>query len=258
MFKRHKAAEQRSFEEGLERLEDSVCYAKTLIARLNRVKTLEPASNILDIGSGQGRLLISFTKLGFKAVGLEPWEDAHLVANQLAEHENVKIAQHKGAAEDIPLPSEEFDVVVATSVIEHVLDVKAVFKEVYRVLRPGGLFWFSASSSLCPRQGEIGLFPCFGWYPNRLKLRIMQWAKENKPHLIGYTQTPAINWFTPRKARAMLHKTGFREVYDRWDMRLASEGGWKYRMALGFIKLNKMTKLLADLCVPDSSYTAVK
>ena len=142
--------------------------------------------------------------------------------------------------------------------IEHVQDAEAAFNEVYRVLKPGGIFWFSASSSLCPRQSEIAGFPCFGWYPDRLKRRIMEWAKTHKPHLVGHTQTPAIQWFTPRKARRMLHKAGFTKVYDRWYLRLPSEGGRLYRWALGIIKLNAVTKFVADVLPRGSSYAALK
>ena len=111
---------------------------------------------------------------------------------------------------------------------------------------------------MCPRQDEIGLFPCFGWYPDRLKRRIMEWTKTHKPHLIGHTQTPAINWFTPRKARRMLQEAGFTKIYDRWDVRLPSEGGRGYQMALRVVQLNSVTKFLADVLVAGCSYIAIK
>jgi ubiquinone/menaquinone biosynthesis C-methylase UbiE len=42
----------------------------------------------------------------------------------------------------LPLPSESVDVVMARSVMEHVTDPLAVYSEVRRVLKPGGLFVF--------------------------------------------------------------------------------------------------------------------
>jgi hypothetical protein len=56
----------------------------------------------------------------------------------------------------------------------------------------------------------------------------MHWVKDTKPHLVGYTRTPAINWLTPWKARALLQKHGFKQVYDRWNLRGENEGGRMY------------------------------
>lgn len=265
MAKKHKATEQMSFDEALEKLALTETYAKIVLARIGQIKPLQPGDTILEIGAAQGRFLIGCAKLGFKVVGIEPWEEAVSAATRLAEHEGVEILIHKGVAEHLPLPSDEFDVVVAASVIEHVLDVKGVFSEAYRVLKPGGVFWFETSSSVCPRQNEIQGFPFFGWYPDRLKHRIMEWAKTHRPHLVGHTKTPAINWFTPRKARRMLREAGFTKVYDRWDIRLPSEGGKNCpegsrirRIALRIIQLNAVTKFLADVLVPNCAYAAIK
>jgi len=170
----------------------------------------------------------------------------------------VDITVLDGIAENLPFESEQFDIVHASSVIEHVLDAEAAFKEAYRVLKAGGVFWFSSASSMCPCQDEIRGFPCFGWYPDRLKRRIMEWAKTKRPHLVGHTETPAINWFTPWKARRMLRKAGFRAVYDRWDLRLPAEGGKAYRLALRFVRLCAVTKIFADIVIPSCSYAAIK
>jgi ubiquinone/menaquinone biosynthesis C-methylase UbiE len=164
-----------------------------------------------------------------------------------------------GTAEATGLPSEQFDVVTCASVIEHVNDVQAAFNEVYRILKPGGIFWFATASSRSPRQREINGFPLFGWYPDPLKRRIMAWTQKHKPHLIGHTEAPAINWFTPTKARRMLRQAGFREVlYDRWDLRQPSEGGRAYQLTLGIIKSGPITKFLADVVLPGCAYATMK
>jgi ubiquinone/menaquinone biosynthesis C-methylase UbiE len=163
-----------------------------------------------------------------------------------------------GVAECLPVGDSSFDIVRASSVIEHVDDAAAAFKEAYRVLKPGGAFWFLTASSLCPRQGEIRGFPFFGWYPNGTKLKIMKWATSHRPDLIGFTQRPAIHWFTPAKARRMLNDAGFTKVYDRWDLRLPGEGGRAYQIALSIVKLGFATKFVADVALPCCSYAAIK
>ncbi|NJL60106.1 MAG: class I SAM-dependent methyltransferase [Desulfobacteraceae bacterium] len=44
--------------------------------------------------------------------------------------------------ESVPYPDEKFDIVFSANVFEHLSDPIKVFREIYRVLKPGGLFLF--------------------------------------------------------------------------------------------------------------------
>jgi len=256
-MKQH-AAEQLSFEQALERLPATFNHARTVLGRLDRIHPISPSTLIVDLGAAQGRFLIACSKQGLWAIGIEPYIGAREVASHLAKHQDTTITMLAGVAEDLPLKDESCNLVHANSLIEHVTDAKEVFQEAWRILKPGGILWFSTASSMCPKQGEIDGFPFFGWYPNRLKQRIMQYAKIRKPHLIGYTDTPAINWFTPWKARRLLLQAGFSGVYDRWDLRLPSEGGPVYQKVLSLAKLSKLMKIVFDVLIPDCAYAAIK
>ncbi len=258
MSRIHVAAEQRPFDVVLATLPDAESYARTILARLKRVASLPSNADVLDVGTAQGQFLIGCARLGHRAVGVEPWSEARQAARRLGERVGMNVTVFDGVAERLPFPDGSFDVVRANSVVEHVTDAAATFREVYRVLRPGGVFWFLTASSLCPIQNEIRRFPAFSWYPDPLKQRIMNWAKIHRPDLIGNTTRPAIHWFTPRKARRMLRDAGFGRVYDRWDLRLPSESGLLYRGALGVVRLGRATKFVADLFVPDCAYAALK
>lgn len=254
------ATEQLSYEDALARLPTSEVYARTVLNRLQSIRPLPPDSTtILDIGAAQGRFVIGCSRLGYRAVGVEPWQPAREMAARLAEYADLDVRILPGSAEATGLPSEQFDVVTCASVIEHVADVQAAFNEVYRILKPGGIFWFATASSRSPRQREINGFPLFGWYPDPLKRRVMGWAQKHKPHLIGYTEAPAINWFTAGKAKRMLRQAGFRkELYDRWDLRQPSEGGPLYQTVLRLVKLGWPTKLVADVLLPGCAYATIK
>ena len=255
---RHIATEQRSFDEVLQNLSFNRQWLETVISRLRNVATIPDHARVLEIGAAAGGNLVSLKQLGYEAVGLEPSKEARLNANKLSEHLGVSIDIVDGGAEAIPLESGGFDMVLAFSVIEHVLDVEKVFGEISRVLKPGGIFWFSAASAMSPMQAEIRGFPLFGWYPDALKRRIMNWAKDAKPHLVGHTLTPAIHWFTPGKARTLLQRHGFKKIYDRWDIRGQNESGTLQRIALQVVRSTKLTKTMADIVVPACSYCAIK
>ena len=258
MRREHKAVEKHDLEETLSRLPNTAIHARTLLARLSMIRPLTGDSVILDVGAAQGRFLVACAKLGYRAYGIEPWDEARKMAVRLAEHEGVSIRILAGVAEQMPFPSEEFDVVHSMSVFEHVQDVQMAFSEAYRVLKPGGVLWFYTASSICPVQREIRGFPLFGWYPDRLKRRIMFWARDNKPHLIGHTEMPAINWFTPWKARRMLRKAGFGRICDRWSLPRAEGQGRLVHLAFGLIGLCGLTRLCADVLKPGCAYAAVK
>jgi SAM-dependent methyltransferase len=254
------ATEQLSVDDALARLPSSEVYARKILNRLRTIRPLPPESTtIVDIGAAQGRFIIGCIRLGYRATGIEPWAEARETATQIARLTGLDINILPGTAEATGLPSGEIDVVTCGSVIEHVKDAHSAFNEVYRILKPGGIFWFCTASSRCPRQHEIDAFPFFGWYPDPLKRRIMAWVQVNKPHLVGHTEAPAINWFTPGKARRMLRRAGFRNrVFDRWDLRQPSEGSTAYKAGLQVVKLGPMTKLLADVALPGCAFATVK
>lgn len=240
-------------------LESSQAWAAAVMARLRRVAQFPADARVLDIGAAQGRVVLGLQKLGYRACGVEPAAEAREIARQLAATRGGDPdAVVEGFAEKLPFPDASFDVVISFSVMEHVLDCQASFNEAYRVLAPGGVFWFSSTNALCPRQHEIRGFPLFGWYPDPIKQRIMRWALRKRPDLIGHTTAPAINWFTPRKARRMLEKAGFRGVWDTWDLRLPEEGGAAYRLALRAIQRVYPLRLAAFVISAGSAFAATK
>lgn len=253
-----KAAEQRTVEEIIADLPQKVEYAKVKFRRMHRVADFPEGATVLDIGAAQGMFVVACEKLGYRGFGIEPWDEARNNAARLSEHLAMPVNVVSGFAEDIPFDDDTFDVVHANSVIEHVANLDNSLSEIFRVLKPGGVFWFNSASALCPIQNEISGFPLFGWYPNSLKIRIMNWAKDHRPELVGYTRAPAVHWFTPRKARRLLKSHGFSKVFDRWDLRRESEGGTIYKYLLRFIRRSIVAKTIADVMVPGCSFAAIK
>jgi len=253
-----KATETRSLDEVKEKLDEARRYASTLSARFDAIQGDNKGRRLLELGAAAGGLTIGFAELGYSSVGVEPYPAALATAQKLSDSLNIACPVVPGRAEAIPFPASSFDIVIANSVLEHVIDLDRCFEEVARVLAPGGLFWFETASSMCPRQGEIRGFPFFGWYPHSMKLLIMKWATSHCPILVGHTLAPAIHWFNDRIAARYFHNAGFAKVYDRWDLRKESEGGKMHAFALQIIKKNRTAKALANLIYPCCAYAAVK
>lgn len=239
-------------------LERSATWVEAIMLRLKPYLPNRTPLRVLDVGCAQGRSLIALAQRGYRACGVEPWDEAREVAVQLARQNSVTIDVRAGRAENIPFQDASFDVVLAMSVMEHVEDLEQSLSEINRVLCPGGLFWFNSASALCPFQQEISGFPLFGWYPDVLKRRIMLWARDNRPELIGHTETPAIHWWTPRKATRMLREAGFDKVWNRWQLRDASEVTGLRKPVFLVARQVSLVQYLGDIAISGCSYLARK
>lgn len=105
---------------------------------------LAPGEVVLDLGSGGGiDVLLSARRVGpaGKAYGLDMTDEMLALAREnqrKAGLDNVEFL--KGEIEAVPLPDASVDVIISNCVINLAADKDRVFREAFRVLRPGGRF----------------------------------------------------------------------------------------------------------------------
>ncbi len=104
-------------------------------ALLKMMKALK-GKRVLDLGCGTGRIVPELLKTANEVVGLDTSKKMLEVAKK--KFPNVEFVC--GEAKALPFEDESFDAVVATFLIVHIPNPEICFEEVYRVLKPGGVF----------------------------------------------------------------------------------------------------------------------
>lgn len=127
---------------------------------------VRPGQNLLDLGIGSGLSAAPFARAGLRVSGMD-FAPAML---DLCRAKGIATDLRPHDLRDIPWPYDpvSFDHVICVGVFHFVDDLAAIFAEVGRVLRPGGLLAFTtkwpaaplASGQACERHrsGELDVF----------------------------------------------------------------------------------------------------
>lgn len=89
---------------------------------------------LLDVGCGDGLALGVLASVGWDVQG----QDLDLKAVQVARNRGLTI--HHGALASFGFSTGSFDAVTMSHVVEHVHEPEALFREILRILKPGGTF----------------------------------------------------------------------------------------------------------------------
>lgn len=157
----------------------------------------------LDGGCGHGSLVVRLAELGAaKVVGVDlaPTPPADALANL----NNIEFI--KTSLLSLPFPDNSFDLVVSSGVLHHTVDPEKCFKEMARVLKPGGIFILGV-------YGKYGLFPWLLWLariftvklplaPKRLTDWLIKLFKLNpiwRYQVLDYLYVPILKRYTVKK-----------------------------------------------------------
>jgi methionine biosynthesis protein MetW len=110
------------------------------------------SGKVLDIGCGNGYVLLSLKHKGCEVFGIEANRNAVEICS------NSGLNVFHGTLEEAHFPDKFFDVVIMSQVLEHLQSPKKTLKEIYRILKPAGRVYI-----YCPNV-EGYLSKIFGKY----------------------------------------------------------------------------------------------
>jgi 2-polyprenyl-3-methyl-5-hydroxy-6-metoxy-1,4-benzoquinol methylase len=142
---------------------------------------------LLDAGCGDGALAAAAAAKGAEVTGVDPDPSMLLAAQKRTANAGVKATFHEGRLERLPFPDASFDIVASITVLCFVPDAAGAFREMARVLRPGGRLVL----------GELGRWSL--WAAQR---RVRGW--------LGSPTWKAGRFRTPRELRKLAEQAGLR------------------------------------------------
>jgi SAM-dependent methyltransferase len=162
------------------------------------------ALHVMDIGCGEGGVLIPFLELGCKAVGIELDElKSGYAKNLLAEYINrgqVEIV-NQDIYEEAALErfSGQFDLILLKDVIEHIPNQEKFIPYLKKFLKPGGQVFFGFPPWYMPHGGHqqvcksrfLSVLPYFHLLPNPLYKGMLKLSGEYDPVIRELLETKA-------------------------------------------------------------------
>jgi ubiquinone/menaquinone biosynthesis C-methylase UbiE len=209
----------------------------SMIKAVGRIK----GKKLLDVGCGAGVHVKHYQKMGAKCWGIDLSDTMIELAKKNCTSAEFKV----GSMTKLPYKSNSFDIVTCSLAIDYVEDIEKVLKEMNRVLKKGGLVYYSTESqiNLSKERYEDENYKIKGlgeFYDKKSKKYIVL-GKTEKSRLAQWEMLPGMLMKTyNRTFRTHLHslsKAGF-ELVDLIDCKPVSK--FKKYDSMEYVVLSKI------------------
>lgn len=119
---------------------------ETVLVELKNIIDEKSGSSLLNLGGGTGQVSTIIKELGF---------DIKNVDIEVEKETDENFFFDLNCDKDLPFEENSFDVVLCQEVIEHIENPWRLFRQVYRVLKPGGLMMVTTPNILSDYSKKI-------------------------------------------------------------------------------------------------------
>lgn len=183
---------------------------RQLLRYVEKIRPVDPETLMLEVGTGTGWFPILCKVRGLQCKGLEI--SPQLIAHARQEGAKLGVVPdiELGNLEESDLGTERYDVILCSSVFEHVEHWRKGLEKVFQALKPGGVLFFESTNKFSLVSAEYD-FPLYGWLPDswRYRLRIARQGPDVMKLGIDFNQ------FTYFQLRRVFRELGFSQIYDR-------------------------------------------
>ena len=104
----------------------------------NHIDFITPGIKLLDVACGDGLDLVHYKSLGAEIFGIDASDELIQIAKSRLPEADIQVANF----ENLPFENNFFDAVVSKYAIMTSSDMSPAFKEIHRVLKPGGIMMY--------------------------------------------------------------------------------------------------------------------
>lgn len=226
-----------------------------IVAIVELFRPIGPKTAMYEVGAGLGWFEVICARRGLQCSAIEPNPVVREAALKLAELHGVTVEIGSSSVETVDLGRERYDVVIATSVFEHVQRYGLGLAKIYDALRPGGVLYFFSTNKFSPRSGEFLEFPLYGWLPYSIRRRIR--VSRQGPDIVRSCGID-FNQFTYWGLSRHLKSLGFSQVFDRFEYLPIERLGPRKAIVMRAIRASPVLRLLARTFDTGTSFICVK
>jgi 2-polyprenyl-3-methyl-5-hydroxy-6-metoxy-1,4-benzoquinol methylase len=196
-------------------LKDKTPEYERYLSYVGRLHKVDSSTRILEVGTGTGWFPLLCKANGLQCKGLEISPQLVDFAKQVGKRNDIVPDIELGNVEDSDIGVEQYDVIIASNVFEHVEHWRSGLAKLYKALKPGGALFFESTNKFSfAKSGEFPQFPLYGWLPDgaRYSLRKVTHGKDIMKLGIDFNQ------FRHGLLRREFKKLGFRKILDVVDL----------------------------------------
>lgn len=130
-------------------------------------------ASLLNVGGSAGIIDNHLAQHVGRVTGIDI--DADAIRFAAERHDRPNLEFRVGDAMALEFPDARFDIVVCSQVYEHVPDAARMMREIFRVLKPGGVCYFAAGNRLMWNEPHYNL-PLLSVLPRALAHRYVRWS----------------------------------------------------------------------------------
>lgn len=161
---------------------------------------------VLEIGVGAGADFQNWCSHALHATGVDLTEKAIALTRERLQINSIspeRFSLRTADAEALPFSSDSFDLVYSWGVLHHTPDTPKAFREVLRVMKPGGAM--KAMIYHAPSWGGLMLYLSWGLARGRLRMTL-------KEAIFCNLESPGTKAYSLKEAQVLLKDAGFDHI----------------------------------------------